>query len=340
MDIDVPAFDFRVLDADNPSHAFVKRFVAGRAPFIRWTVPVRVDADSARWMLDCCAAVVALPRADVCTLHAYTTQVVYGAVQGLLRHPGDPDTYVTGLVQVDQAAHALWGFEPLRIALKAGAQRRYLDGGPRTVDLLRRFEAECGARKWRAAEKTYAALLPHTNAAFRRLCRARATDSHDGLMLFAQAAAVLNQRPTGGEALLLPKRGGPTAPTAPTDGAIRTLTDYKRVIGRVTELGWVRVLQRFAADLDAAFAKMPPTRKPLVLFRGVKCGEPRTDPAFLSTALERDSVRSFACGAGGRIVRVTVPAGRRVLPLTPVSRYSESEVLLPRLPSRTRYRYA
>ena len=116
-DIDVPAFDFRVLDARDASHAFVKRFVAGRAPFIRWTVPVRVDADSARWMLDCCAAVVALPRADVCTLHAYTTQAVFDAVQGLLRHPGDPDTYVTGLVQADdQAAHALWGCDTLALS--------------------------------------------------------------------------------------------------------------------------------------------------------------------------------------------------------------------------------
>lgn len=84
MKIDVPAFDFRVLDARNASYAFVKRFVAGRAPLVRWTVPVRVRADRAQWMLECCAAVMALPRADVCCLSAYSTCVVYAAGRRVL----------------------------------------------------------------------------------------------------------------------------------------------------------------------------------------------------------------------------------------------------------------
>jgi Rifampin ADP-ribosyl transferase/ADP-ribosyltransferase exoenzyme len=89
------------------------------------------------------------------------------------------------------------------------------------------------------------------------------------------------------------------------------------------------------SQLDSAFQAVPPTKSPMVLWRGVG-KEGLTDKSFVSTSSDRASAEDF----GQKLVRVRVPAGSKALSVAMARGQnlsikegpgkSEAEVLLPR----------
>ena len=157
-----------------------------------------------------------------------------------------------------------------------------------------------------------------------------------GIVLYLQAKAVFTEARAARMLLRLPQGASDALRARVARAAnLSSLEAYATVLPHITPFGWRKVIERFVADLDAAFGRMPPTPHALVVYRGV--GTPReaetlgSDPAYLSTSLSRRTAVDFAAeGCPRCLAKITVPAGSRVLPMLTVSRYREQEVLLPR----------
>lgn len=102
------------------------------------------------------------------------------------------------------------------------------------------------------------------------------------------------------------------------------LSTFERAVPLMKAPDWKRILSRFVTDLDAVFAKMPPCRKSFQVYRGTGHAS-ESAASYLSTSMSRDIAKEF-----GRVRRITIPVGARVIPLFCVSRYDEHELLLPR----------
>jgi hypothetical protein len=154
----------------------------------------------------------------------------------------------------------------------------------------------------------------------------------DGIVLYQQARVVFAEARADRMLLRLP-RGASDATRARVARAanLSSLEAYATVLPHITPFGWRKVIERFVADLDAAFGRMPPTPHALAVYRGVGIPREASDPAYLSTSMSRRTAADFAAeGCPHCLAEITVPAGSRVLPMLTVSRYREQEVLLPR----------
>ena len=329
----VPVFDFEIENPKNLELEFVKRYAAGRTRIKRGVAEILVGAEDAEWVAECFSAVVALPRRDICVLYAYSTQNTYGIVNGFLRHSGDPSTYNTGLVfDSSQDNTRLWGLDAFRASVRDGSYRKYVDGAA-PASVIKRFANASAARNLDMVDRLYPELWPFTNAAFDRMCHDQAVNCSPGIYFYPQAVTVLHGALCRHGLVSDSMRGqGPVS--------IRTPTDFKRVIPHITNLGWVRILQRFVSELDTVFDRMPPTRRHMTVFRGARSQKGATisaDRAYMSTSLDVITAREFARSNKGKCFRITIPTESRVVPMIAVSRYRESEVLLPR--ARPRYTY-
>jgi hypothetical protein len=135
---------------------------------------------------------------------------------------------------------------------------------------------------------------------------------------------------------------------------LHELDDYKS-----TGYGWLnralrkpggevpaRRLARSVGLIDHAFSQAVPTAHPVVAYRGARGFLPRHlvpgsvlhDKAYMSTSTDENTARGFV-GSDGKVVRITVSAGERLLSLDNMAEAGllpgwegsgEHEVLLPR----------
>lgn len=111
-----------------------------------------------------------------------------------------------------------------------------------------------------------------------------------------------------------------SADTGSGGWATKTISRKLRLSGDLTARQ-----RQYVADLDAAFANVPPTEEPLFLHRGVdtdKAGRSRLgevgigdvieDAGFTSTSTSRAIAEEFAHN-GGDLIEVVTPAGARVI---------------------------
>lgn len=300
--IHVPAWDTGIVNPANPAYEFVKRFTAGRAPIIWKDALVTVRISDPDWLSRATQAVSDLPRADLCVLYTYTTQV-YHILTTFLRDARVPD----GMVH-DPTVEWRYGEEALRDRADTGD---CLTRGHDTEDdALCRFDVAWAlprsAAKYRTIAACYAALRPYFTATFKRTCRERCIESNPGLMFYTRAESGL-------------------------------LSDFKRTIPRMRAVDWARCMRRFVRSLDGIFDRMPPCRTAFYVYRGTS---PSLKPpplgdrdTYTSTSLSPDVARQFA-GRHGTVTRILVPPGSKVIPLIAMGRYEEQEILLPRHGSR------
>lgn len=82
-------------------------------------------------------------------------------------------------------------------------------------------------------------------------------------------------------------------------------------------------------NIDWAFAHAPPLKSELIVYRGIREPNQIENTSWSSTSLTIKYVHSYA-GEGCCILKITVPAGNKVLPMFVLSDYTEEEILLDR----------
>lgn len=92
-----------------------------------------------------------------------------------------------------------------------------------------------------------------------------------------------------------------------------------------------RELRVHLRNMDRAFADAPTLKKGITLYRGLDRGDVFNDAAFASTTLKPHIALNFTNMADCCIMKITVPPGAKVLPISLVSSMpGEGEVLLDR----------
>lgn len=229
----------------SPMYEFVRAYVAGRRR-IQWTevqVEVPDQGVDPTWLKACCRAVQTLPRSDLCTLYAYSTQM-FPIFNRYLRSGRQPHTLAS---LVHDPATEWQGGQSLLIHRGA---RAYVSASG-LADLARFDEAmqlhptkpASRSSKWKQVDAAYRSMRPHFTTGFLRACRYEVVKYNHAVMLFAQARQL---------------------------GMAETLSTFMRLIPTFTLDAYVRLVDRFIADMDATFAKMPPTTERVTLYRGVK----------------------------------------------------------------------
>ena len=107
---------------------------------------------------------------------------------------------------------------------------------------------------------------------------------------------------------------------------------FRRAYPYVTAEGWRVILERYTADLDSVFARAPPLRAPMVVFRGIKRGKDpgRGESLYVSTTMRRAVAAHFTDASDPLVLEITVPRGARPLAMLAISRYeaeAEAELL-------------
>lgn len=280
--------------SENPAYDFTRRFTAGREPIV-WAIRKHaVTTNDAAWMRECGRAVASLSRAELCVMHAYSTQT-YSRITQFLR--GLP---VSELDLIHDASQEwMYGETRMLLDVRAGNRSGFLAPGvdpSALAALLVAWAAPPSVAKGRLCMRRYAALRPNFTSTFLRLCRVLSVRFNTGVAFVAQSGM--------------------------------TLRAFEHAIPLMTAGDWRRILNRFVASLDAIFAKMPPCHKGFYVYRGeASRRHTHGNTSFVSTSLDMGTARHFATG---KLLRFLVPAGSQVLPLMCISRYEEQEVLLPR----------
>ena len=107
---------------------------------------------------------------------------------------------------------------------------------------------------------------------------------------------------------------------------------FRRAYPHVTAQGWWAILERYTADLDSVFARAPPLRAPMVVFRGIKRGKDEAhcdlSPRYVSTTMRRAVAAHFTDASDPLVLEITAPRGARPLAMLAISRYeAEAELL-------------
>lgn len=160
--------------------------------------------------------------------------------------------------------------------------------------------------KFRVIRERYIALRIYFTREFDRVRHTEAVRSNPGIIFYAQAKVILGLKRT-------------------------SLAGFERAIPFISAADWRRILNRYASDLDAVFAKLPACPETFDVYRGlsgpsVKQGQSHNQ-SFTSTSLDIEVASYFAKPT---LLRITIPQGSHTLPLISVSRYPEMEILLPR----------
>lgn len=278
---------------ENPGYDFIERFIEGQEPVL-WTKKIQtVMTNDPVWLRECCRAVANLSREELCVMHVYTTQA-YAQVTQFLR--GVP---VKKLGLIYDSLHE-WraGEIAMRDNIRLKNRSRFLTPSvdPRKLDaLLSAWREPRSEEQFKVCWECFSALRPNFTPKFLRICKTLSVRNHSGVVFAAQAE--------------------------------QPLVAFEKAIPQMRSQDWHRIMIRFVADLDAIFVKMPQCHKAFYVYRGEgKLGQ-RSHLSFISTSLDQDSARHFAKPT---LLRITVPAGSRVLPLLCISRYKEQELLLPR----------
>jgi len=302
------------MDSAYPSYDFIKWYAAGRRK-IAWA---SVTIEGNTWLTSACEAVSRLPRALLCTLHVYTTQL-FGVVTEALRHPSHRQTLYDAAPWETHAQNILVRKRTLPQHTQL-AQVRHCLAAFKLLRKEKRTEAWYQKRAVldKQFEQALTAARPYLSALDKAIEHERFKCS-PGIVLYCQARVLF--------------RGQPSK-YATVGQAVDSLAQYRRIMPYITWSGWQRLLALFIRDLDSVFHKMPPSPR-IVLYRGTKdsnLSRMRTDPAYLSTTLSKQVATDFTDDKTDCCVtRITVKQGSQVIPLLGITRYrSELEVLLPR----------
>jgi len=348
-EITIPTWTTGIVNPPNPIHEFVRTYVAGRKRIAWKAVSLQVPKSAAPSVIDACLAVQKLPRSDLCTLYIYTTQVVYNIVNSFLRSGSlpvktfshDPSTewqYGQDLLLASASASARTdydaydAYDAYKEYLKRGCEaalERYLSARDRTQFVTNGSTEAESKRKWAAVARSYRELRPFFTDTFLAACRSKAIEHNGGIAFYDQAKRVFRDVgfPSGVENRI-PRSKNHRGSQEPST----SFELFKNAIPYITHAQWLQILQSYIADLDAIFAKMPPTSKGMLVHRGLSPASSAPDKAYMSTTLDKEIALGFA-DAATKCCVLTIPIhpGSRVVPMMPVTRYAaELEILLPR----------
>jgi len=306
-------------DSPYPAYDFIRRYAAGRRKIV-WTSNTIDAHGDATWLTRACHTMTHLPRALLCTLHVYTTQL-FVVVTEALRNPSHPQQLYDTASWESHAQNVLQKCPILPPHPQLAPVRDCLAA----FQVLRKEKPHSAFDAWNEKRTALDKQFEQALTAARPYLSLDHAIEHErfkcspGIVLYSQARALF--------------RGQPSK-YATVVQAVNKLAHYRQIMPYITSAGWKRLVTLFIQDLDRVFQKMPPSPT-MFLYRGTKdlnLSRMRNDPSYLSTTLSKKVAIEFTDNeTHSCVTRITVKRGSQVLPLLAVTRYhGELEVLLPR----------